>query len=133
MFSSSSKLRESTGKMISLAVRIFWCLFIIFLMNSLVKSNKNIKVLGKAEEISWISKNNTEEINVEALKSILRHPEVENRKLFVVTVTGPSKTGKSFLLDYCLRYLYANVSATSRFNLFTNIHSFILIFISSIR
>lgn len=60
--------------------------------------------------ISWIDENNTEVINYKALESVFLHPKVESRKIFVLTVTGPAKMGKSFLLDYCLRFLYANVS-----------------------
>jgi hypothetical protein len=65
---------------------------------------------GKPVAISWLSENKTEKINVDVLKDIFLHQEVKNRKVFVLTVTGPAKTGKSFFLDKCLMYLYSNVS-----------------------
>jgi Guanylate-binding protein, N-terminal domain len=49
-------------------------------------------------------------VNFMALGAILLHSEVTNRKIVVVSITGPIKTGKSFLMNYCLRFLYANVS-----------------------
>lgn len=42
--------------------------------------------------------------------STLLHPEVQYRKVVVVSIVGAFRSGKSFFLDYCLRYLYANVS-----------------------
>ena len=64
----------------------------------------------KPVNISWISEDQTETINYEALQRILLHEKVEARKIYVITVTGPSKTGKSLMLDYFLKFLYANVS-----------------------
>lgn len=65
---------------------------------------------GKPVDIAWITNDKEEKIDLEKLKIIFNHPEVENRKFFIVSITGPAKKGKSFLMDYCLRYLYANVS-----------------------
>jgi len=47
------------------------------------------------------------------LNSLMMHPDVKNRKAVVVSIVGAFRQGKSFFLDYCLRYLYANVSFTS--------------------
>jgi hypothetical protein len=66
--------------------------------------------MGKPVAISWLSENKTEEINIDVLKEVFLHQEVKNRKVFVLTVTGPAKTGKSFFLDSCLLFLYSNVS-----------------------
>lgn len=41
---------------------------------------------------------------------ILLHEKVKDRKVVVVSVVGSNRTGKSFFLDYCIRYMYANVS-----------------------
>ena len=49
-------------------------------------------------------------IDVAVLESIFLHPEVENRKVVVVSIVGAFRKGKSFFMDYCLRFLYANVS-----------------------
>jgi hypothetical protein len=45
-----------------------------------------------------------------ALEGLLLHPEVRNRKIVVFSIVGAFRKGKSFFLDYCLRYLYAHVS-----------------------
>lgn len=47
--------------------------------------------------------------NFDKLKEIFGHPEVENRKVVVLSIIGAYRKGKSFFLDYCLRFLYANV------------------------
>lgn len=47
------------------------------------------------------------------LGEILLHPEVKNRKIVVVSIIGAFRKGKSFLLDYCLRYMYGNVNIVS--------------------
>ena len=53
----------------------------------------------------------------ELRESILLHPEVKDRKIVVVSVIGAFRKGKSFLMDYCLRFMYANVSKTLIINL----------------
>lgn len=47
--------------------------------------------------------------NVELDKMFL-HPDVKNRKIVAFSIIGAFRRGKSFFLDYCLRFLYANVS-----------------------
>ena len=44
-------------------------------------------------------------LNMEGLKEVLFHPEVENRPVVIVSVAGAFRKGKSFLLDFMLRYL----------------------------
>ena len=45
-----------------------------------------------------------------ALEGLLLHPDVKDRKIVILSIVGAFRRGKSFFLDYCLRYLYANVS-----------------------
>lgn len=45
-----------------------------------------------------------------ALEALLLHPEVKDRNIVLLSIVGAFRRGKSYLLDYCLRYLYANVS-----------------------
>lgn len=49
-------------------------------------------------------------INEEVVQRMFEHPDVKNRKIVAFSVIGAFRKGKSFFLDYCLRYLYANVS-----------------------
>jgi len=49
-------------------------------------------------------------LNEEALESILLQKDIRNKKAVVVSVAGAFRKGKSFLLDFFLRYLQRNVS-----------------------
>ena len=44
------------------------------------------------------------------LTNVTKNPDVVNRKLVVIAITGITGTDRTFLLNYCLRYMYANVS-----------------------
>lgn len=44
-----------------------------------------------------------------ALKTLLLDPRVRDRKIIILSVAGAYRKGKSFLLDFFLRYLYAKV------------------------
>lgn len=47
------------------------------------------------------------------LDKMFLHSEVKNRKIVAFSIIGAFRRGKSFFLDYCLRFLYANVSSSS--------------------
>lgn len=49
-------------------------------------------------------------IDIEALNNVLMHDQVKNRKIVVFGIVGESRSSKSFFLNYCLRYMYGNVS-----------------------
>lgn len=74
-----------------------------------IKSNTND--YGAPLEISWRAANGLEFLNYEAVDKVFLHPEVAGRKIVVISIVGPVKTGKSFFMNYCLRFLYANVSS----------------------
>lgn len=44
------------------------------------------------------------------IDAILLQLDVKDRKIVIVSVIGEYRKGKSFLLGYCLRFMYANVS-----------------------
>ena len=44
-------------------------------------------------------------LNEEELKEVLLHPDVANRPVVILSVAGAFRKGKSFLLDFMLRYL----------------------------
>lgn len=68
------------------------------------------KSLGQAERVMGFSSDKKIVINEKNLKKIFEHPDVKNRKIVAFSVIGAYRKGKSFFLDYCLRFLYANVS-----------------------
>ena len=52
-------------------------------------------------------KENSIELDEGALSRILLNPAVRNKKVVVVSVVGTFRKGKSFLLDFFLRYMYS--------------------------
>lgn len=48
-------------------------------------------------------------VNKEALENLFLREEVKSRKIVVLSIIGAFRKGKSFFLDYVLRYMYANV------------------------
>jgi atlastin len=54
----------------------------------------------------------TFKLSEEALTQIILQDNVRNRDVVIVSVAGAFRKGKSFLLDFFLRYLYARVSIT---------------------
>lgn len=49
------------------------------------------------------------ELDEEALESVLLQPEVKNKKVVVICVAGAFRKGKSFLLNFFIRYLDGRV------------------------
>lgn len=64
------------------------------------------------EPLSVINFNdsNNLEFNKSVLDGLLLHNEVRGRKIVLLSIVGAFRKGKSFFLDYCLRFLYGNVS-----------------------
>ena len=86
---------------------------IILVIISHVSSSSDIHPQGESKQILSINDINgtkqyiTEIFNIE---EIFLHPEVKDRKIVVLSIIGAYRKGKSFFLDYCLRFFYANVS-----------------------
>jgi len=51
-------------------------------------------------------------LDTEALARVLLAPEVRDKNVVVLSVAGALRKGKSFLLDFMLRYMYRKVSST---------------------
>lgn len=64
---------------------------------------------GHPVRIFSFNEGNAAECDSDVLESILMNEHVKNRKIVVLSIIGAFRKGKSFLLDYCLRYMYANV------------------------
>lgn len=60
---------------------------------------------GYPVQIVDITKEHTFYLNEDNLQSILNHPRARMKKVCVVSVAGAFRKGKSFLLDFFLRYL----------------------------
>lgn len=75
-------------------------------------SQDHVKHLyGKPENILKFLPNNKVENYLEPIERLLQHKDVKNRKIVAFSIIGAYRRGKSFFLDYCLRYLYSNVSS----------------------
>ena len=65
---------------------------------------------GKSKGVLKFSKDDKVLIDMSPLIKMLKHPKVQNRKIVAFSIIGAYRKGKSFFLDYCLRFMYANVS-----------------------
>lgn len=71
---------------------------------------------GTAEAVQIVKVNeeaHTFRLSEEDLTRIILDDNVKNRDVVIVSVAGAFRKGKSFLLDFFLRYLYARVSINS--------------------
>ncbi|XP_070508822.1 atlastin-1-like [Chironomus tepperi] len=62
---------------------------------------------GEAKNAIKFSNN---QINFEEdeIGKILLHPDVKDREVVIFAIVGSYRRGKSFFMDYCLRFMYAN-------------------------
>lgn len=56
--------------------------------------------------------NHSFNLQLEVLKKILEHNDIKDRYIVAVSIAGAFRKGKSFLLNFFLKYLYAQVSQT---------------------
>lgn len=54
--------------------------------------------------------NNKLELQLETLIQILEADNIKDRNVAIISIAGAFRKGKSFLLNFFLRYLYAQVS-----------------------
>jgi len=65
---------------------------------------------GIPENILRFSEDDSVIYDEELIRTLFEHPDVKNRKIVALSIIGVYRKGKSFFLDYCLRFLYGNVS-----------------------
>ena len=78
------------------------------------------KLKGKPVQVVVATDGHSFDLDEEALTEILLDERVRDKNVVVVSVAGAFRKGKSFLLDFFLRYLNAQVNLknlTSRRNL----------------
>ena len=69
-----------------------------------------MRLKGEPIQIVVTTDDHTFELDEEALERILLDSRVKDKTVVVLSVAGAFRKGKSFLLDFCLRYLYSVVS-----------------------
>jgi len=65
---------------------------------------------GKPITVFKFSDKNEVVVDNQGLERIFDRPEIKDRKIVILSLIGAFRGGKSYFLDYCLRYLYAHVS-----------------------
>jgi len=65
---------------------------------------------GKPIRLLNFTDTNQVDTEEEEFDQIFSNPEIQDRKVVIFSLIGAFRGGKSFFLDYCLRFLYANVS-----------------------
>ncbi|KAH3853548.1 atlastin-2-like isoform X2 [Dreissena polymorpha] len=73
-------------------------------------SATGVKLRGHPVQIVKVEDDHTFQLDEEKLDEILLNPKIEDYKVVVVSVAGAFRKGKSFLLDFFLRYLNAEGS-----------------------
>jgi len=67
------------------------------------------KAKGRAVQVVSVNKDHTFSLNVEGLKRILMQDDVKDRQVVVVSVAGAFRKGKSFMLNFFIRFLQSKV------------------------
>jgi len=68
------------------------------------------RLKGHPVQVVSVEDDHTFKLDEENLDEILLHPNIQDRKAVVVSVAGAFRKGKSFLLDFFLRFLNAEVT-----------------------
>ena len=74
-------------------------------MSDTDQARKESRKEPRAVQIIEAKGNHTFELNLENLKEIVQRPHVRDKRVMVLSVAGAFRKGKSFLLDFLLRYL----------------------------
>ena len=66
---------------------------------------------GPVQIVSVSKEDHSFTLDTKALERILLAPEVRDKDVVVLSVAGAFRKGKSFILDFMLRYLHRKVSS----------------------
>lgn len=77
---------------------------------------------GPVQIVTVNKEDHSFDLDTEALSRILLAPEVREKNVVVLSVAGAFRKGKSFLLDFMLRYMYRRVSEKVSVRLFLLLH-----------
>lgn len=78
---------------------------------SVLFSKNESAINGSAKAIQIIEPvKHSFKLKADKLKTILENDKIKNRNISVVSIAGAFRQGKSFLLNFFLKYLYAQVS-----------------------
>lgn len=76
-----------------------------------MSADENKHPHGNSVTVLGFSKEDGKVIAFESeLDALFNREEVKDRKIVILSIVGIFRKGKSFFLDYVLRYMYANVS-----------------------
>lgn len=65
---------------------------------------------GRPIEIVTVNSDHLFSLNESSLSQMLLQDNIKDRSVVIISVAGVFRKGKSFLLNFFLRYLYAKVS-----------------------
>lgn len=83
-----------------------------FILNFILFFRKlRAMVKGHPVQIVLADEDHNFTLDEDALKSVLLQPEIRDKKVVVISVAGAFRKGKSFLLDFFLRYEQHTVSS----------------------
>lgn len=87
-------------------MRIVCALFVIGVLSQFSKadleSNCAIQIVNPSNHLF--------QLQIDELKPILENENIKYRNVVVVSIAGAYRQGKSFLMNFFLRYLYAQVN-----------------------
>lgn len=79
-------------------------------------SEREERVMPEPVQVVLAKPKHQFELDEDALSRVLMHPEVRDKHVVVVSVAGAFRKGKSFLLDFFLRYMKAKVRLSIYFS-----------------
>lgn len=96
------------------------CVFSIIIVAFCFSCTADFNSAGPVQIV--VPVNHSFELEIDELKHILDADEIKDRHVVVVSIAGALRQGKSFLLNFFLKYLYAEVRTKRELKLDHSIH-----------